>query len=249
MENHPSEEVKTDSLAQAGTMKQFYRDSVMVLTEPTVFFKTRYETMSFNYALAFGLVVSWIAAFLDWITRAIKHETLLDGFLKIKDQLHQLPIWKDLPEDIWSQGNNVKTMMPAWGVEGLGMLINPFHSLISYFIYGIIFWLGASILVSKDNSAKKLVTITNVVKITAISSAASLVGSVLGFLPIGIGSLIGWIFHTMILAIGFSESFNISRLRSLTVIFLPTILGIIFFSCLLGVVVALFAGLIASIFH
>jgi hypothetical protein len=251
MENDPSstQEVKITPDANLGMLKQFYRDAVMVLTEPTAFFKGRYESMSFNYALAFGMAISWIAAFIDWVTRALKHESLMDGFLKIKDQLHSLPIWKDLPEDIWTQGSKATSIMPEWGMEGLRMLINPFHSLISYFIYGVIFWLGASLLVTKENPAKKSVTIHNVVKITAISSAATIVGAVLGFLPFEIGSLVGWIFHTVILTIGISESFNVSRPRGLAVVFLPTIITIVFFSCLVGIMVALFAGVIASLLH
>ena len=88
--------------------KQFFQDTVKVLTEPVSFFSTRFNEMSFNHALVFGIVLSWIAAFFDWITRAIKHESLLDGFMKIKNQLSGLPVWKDLPEDIWNQGEQVK---------------------------------------------------------------------------------------------------------------------------------------------
>ncbi len=232
-----------------GQIKQFYQDAVKVLTEPVSFFNERFEAMSFNYALVFGLVLSWIAAFLDWITRAVKNESLLDGFLKIKNQLHQLPIWKDLPADIWAQGENINTVMPVWGLEGLRMLINPFHSLFSMFSYGVIFWLGAVLLVTKDNPTKNSVTITNVIKITAIAASSSIVGSVLGFLPLSLGSFLGWIYHAALLCIGFSERFQISRLRGLGIVFLPTIVTIIAASCLLGVIVAIFAGVITSLFH
>jgi len=249
MENHSSQEINNTPDSNPGYLKQLYRDSVSVLTEPSEFFKGRYSTMSFNNALVFGVVLTWIAAFLDWITRAIKHETLMDGLLKIKEQLHSLPIWKDMPETIWTQGNAAASIMPAWGMEGLKMLITPFNSLIGFFLYGVIFWLGATFLVSNDNPAKKEVSIHNVVKITAIASASSIVSAVLGFLPIGLGNFVGWIFHTVLLMIGFSLTFKISRLRSLAVIFLPETIGILFFSCLAGVVIALFAGLFASLMH
>ena len=247
--NNSSEEIKTTPDSPRGYFEQWYRDSISVLTEPIQFFKTRYQKMSFNQALVLGIVLSWIAAFLDWITRAIKHESLMDGLLKIKEQLHSLPIWKDLPETMWTQGNSAVSILPEWGMEGMKMLITPFHSLVSFFVYGVIFWLGAVVLVAHDNPAKKQVTINNVVKITALASTASIVGAVLGFLPIGIGNFVGWIFHTALLVIGFSEVFNISRLRGLAVVFLPTFVTIIFFSCLVGVVIALFAGVIATLLH
>ncbi len=231
------------------TLKQLYRDTIHVLTEPVSFFQIRFDQMSFNYSLAFGVVVCWIAAFLDWITRTLKHESLMDGFLKIKNQLQTLPIWKDLPTDIWMQGESVNSAMPAWGLEGLRMLINPFHSLFSFFAYGIIFWLGAMLLVSKENPTRKSVTITNVVKITAIASVTNIVASILGFLPVGLGAFLGWIYHTAILTVGFSEHFQISRLRGLTVVFLPTLVSIIVASCLIGVVIALFAGLLSTMFR
>lgn len=229
--------------------KQLYRDAVQVLTEPVSFFQNRFSQLSLNYSLVFGLVVSWIAAFLDWITRAVKHESLMDGFLKIKHQLQALPIWKDLPADIWAQGENVKSVFPAWGLEGLRILVNPFHSLFSFLIYGVIFWLGASILVSRDNPARKSVTINNVVKITAVVSTASLVGSVLSFMPFGIGSFFGWVYHTALLMIGLSETFQVSRLRALGIVFLPTIVTVIVASCFVGAIIALFAGAITALFH
>ena len=242
MENQsPSPEIKIP--------KQLYLDAVKILTEPVSFYRTRFEQMSFNYSLVFGLVISWVAAFLDWITRAVKHESLMDGFLKIKHQLQSLPIWKDLPADIWAQGEHVNSVLPAWGLEGLRMLINPFHSLFSFLIYGVIFWLGASLLVSKDNPTKKTVTITNVIKITAVASASSVVTSILSFLPIGLGGFFGWIFYTALLTLGFSERFQISRLRGLAVVFLPTIVTIMIASCLVGAIIALFAGVITSLFH
>ena len=249
MENQNPNEVKISPDANLGIIKQLYRDAFKVLTEPAHFYQTRFEEMSLNYTLVFGLVACWGAAFLDWITRAIKHESLMDGFLKIKNQLHSLPIWKDLPADIWAQGDNVNSFMPPWGFEGLRMLLNPFHSLFTFFAYGIIFWLGATLLVSKENPTKKSVTITNVIKITAIASTANIVSSVLGFLPLSIGGFFGWIYYTALLTVGFSERFQISRLRGLGVVFLPTLVSIFVFACFAGVLVALFAELIASLFH
>ena len=249
MENQNPSEIKISPDANLGIIKQIYKDAIHLLINPVEFFQIRFEQISFNYSLVLGLVISWLAAFLDWVTRAVKHESLMDGFLKIKNQLHSLPIWKDLPADIWAQGDHVNALMPAWGLEGLRMLINPFNSLFSFFVYGIIFWLGATLLVSNENPAKKSVTITNVIKITALASVTSIVSSVLGFLPIGLGGFLGWIYHTAVIAVGFSECFKISRLRGLVVIFLPTIVAIMVASCFIGVIVALFAGLISSLIH
>ena len=250
MENqNPSSEIKITPDSNIGIFKLLYQDTLKVLTEPVSFYRTRFDQMSFNYSLVFGLVVSWFAAFLDWITRAVKHESLMDGFLKIKNQLHSLPIWKDLPADIWAQGDNVNALMPTWGLEGLRMLINPFHSLFTFFVYGIIFWLGATLLVSKSNPTKGTVTITNVIKITAIASSASIISSILGFLPFGFGKFLGLIYYTTILTLGFSERFQISRLRGLAVVFLPTFVTIMVASCFIGVIVAIFAGLVTTLFH
>lgn len=249
MENQNTNEVKITPDSQIGILKQLYQDAFRVLTEPVRFFNDRFDEMSFNYSLVFGMVISWMAAFFDWITRALKHESLMDGFLRIKKQLQQLPVWKDLPADIWAQGDSMNSVMPEWGLEGLRMLLNPFHSLFTFFIYGVIFWLGATLLVSKDSPAKKTVTITNVIKITSIASASSIIGSILGFLPLSLGGLVGWIYHTALLMLGFSERFQISRLRGLAVVFLPALVTILVASCLVSVIVALFAGIITSLFH
>ena len=232
-----------------GVVKQFYQDAIQVLTEPTRFFKTRFDSMTFNQALVFGLVISWISAFAEWLTRVVKHESLMDSFMKLKEQLQQLPFWKDLPANIWAQGNATANFLPEWGMEGLKMLINPFHTLILFFISGVVFWLGATVLVSNANTTRTSVTITNVVKITAVSAATSLVAAILSFLPFGIGGFFGWLFHLAILTIGFSERFQVSRPRGLAVVLLPSIIALVFFSCFIGIVIALFAGIFMSLFH
>lgn len=246
-ENEPSELIPTRP--EPGLIQQMFRDGLMILTEPVRFYRFRFEELSFNRALAFGMVVSWISAFFSWITRALKHESLMDGLIRIKRHLQELPIWKELPEDIWAQSSQINSFFPEWAIEGMRMLVDPFYSLIGFVIYGLIFWLGASLLIRTDHPGKKSVTLTRVIKITAISSTSGIVGSVLGFLPLELGSFIGWIYHTVLLMIGFTERFEISRLRSLVILFLPMIGLILIASCLLGLVIAILGGIAASFFQ
>lgn len=232
-----------------GILHQLFLDGVMVLTEPVRFFRERFEELSFNQALAFGLVVSWLSAFLGWLTRALKHESLMDGLIRIKKQLQQLPVWKDLPEDIWAQGSQIHSIFPEWAIEGMRVLVDPFYSLFGFVLYGLIFWIGASLIIPGSHPLKKSASLARIIKITAISSTSGMVGSILGFLPLSLGPFIGWIYHTILLMIGFSERFEISRLRSLVILFLPMIALILIASCLLGLVVAILGGLVASIFQ
>lgn len=241
---------QTEPVEQNGLVKQLFSDGYLVLTEPASFFKTRYEKMSFNQSLALGLAATWIAAFLDWVTRAIKHESLMDSLHRIKTQLQSLPIWKDLPEDIWAQGDQAsQTFLPAWGMEGLKMLLTPFNSIFLIFINALIFWVAALILVDKSNPTKKSVTFNELIKITAIAYTSTLVGSILGFLPLSLGSVIGWVYHIALLVIGFSIRFNISRLRGLVLVFLPTIGLIMLASCMLGFFFAIIGTIVSSLFH
>jgi hypothetical protein len=246
-----SEEMnQTGPVENTGLVKQLLQDGYSVLTEPTTFFKTRYEKASFNQSLALGLAATWIAAFLDWVTRSIKHESLMDSFHRIKSQLKSLPIWKDLPDDIWAQGDQAsQNFLPTWGMEGLKMLLTPFNSIFLIFINALIFWAAALILVDKNNPARKSVTLNELIKITAIAYTSALVGSIFGFLPLSLGSMIGWVYHIALLVIGFSIRFNISRLRGLVMVFLPTIALIMIAGCFIGFLFAIVGAIVSSLFH
>jgi hypothetical protein len=242
-------ELKIEDTQQPGLLRQMYRDAVSVLTDPSEFYSNRFETLTRNHAIALGLVVSWLAAFADWIVRALKHESLMNEIKKIQNQLQGLPIWKDIPESIWNQGEIMQSFLPEWVMEGLRMLLNPFHNLFMYYTSGFVFWLGASLLVQKNNPFRKNVHYQNLVKIAAISSVSSIVGGILGFLPAGLGGFVGWIYHVVLLMTGFSVQFNISKLRSLSVIFLPSLIGFMMALLIIGLVVGLMVAIVSSLFH
>ena len=239
----------TEAGEKPGFLKQTYRDAICILTEPSVFFENRFEKISKSQAIVFGLIVSWLAAFVEWIVRLLKHESLLSGLERLKHQMQSLPIWKDLPEDIWNQGSAVQSVVPEWAIEGLRMLLNPFHNFFMFYTYGFIFWMGALLLVNKENPFRKNVNYPNLVRITAVCSASTMVGAILGFLPANLGSFLGWIYHTVLLMTAFSIQFNISRLRGLTVIFLPSIISFILVVMSIAMLVAVIVAIVSSLFH
>ncbi len=231
-----------------GPVKQFYRDLVMLLTEPRGFFKVRYPEVNLTYALAFGIIVNWIAAFFDWLTRMVKHETLLDGLNRMRHQLEMLPFWKNLPDTIWEQNPARDAMFPVWLAEFFGIILSPFQSLVRFCISGFILFLGAYFLIRKKSDLQDRIDISAFIKLTAFSSAPYLVASILGFLPLGFGAFIGWVFSIAVLVMGLTTRYRISGLRSVVIIILPGVMAIMAVSCLIGVIAALGFGLFAALF-
>ncbi len=241
--------VHSESLKPVGPVKQFYRDVMDCLTEPRHFFEVRYPQVGLTYALTFGIIVSWIAALLDWLTRIIRHETLYDGFLKMREKLQGLPIWKSLPEDFWAQPTSTPSTFPSWLTDVFGVLLSPFQSLAGFCISGVVLFLGAYLLIPKKTEAKQdPVDITHLIKIVAFTSAPHLIASVLGFLPLGMGSLIGWIYGIALVMIALSQRYKISNLRALGIIALPSLVGIFILSCFVGVLLAVGYGMFTAMF-
>jgi hypothetical protein len=232
-----------------GPVKQFYRDLIMVLTEPRIFFEVRYPETTFAYALTFGILVNWIAAFLGWLTRVVRHETLLDGFLKMRDRLQELPYWKNIPDNFWAQANpeTATNAFPPWAVELFGIIITPFQSLITLIFYGIMIFIGCYMLVPKDSS-RDGIELKNTIRIMSFTAAPVLVSAILGFLPFGLGTFFGGIYALVLLVFALSLRFRVSKLRSFGVVILPGILGTAVFSCLIGIFAALGIALFASFF-
>ena len=230
------------------SFRLMYRDVVECLTEPRLFFTDRYPRISFNYALALGILVSWFGAFLDWLTRVIRHETLLDGLLRMRDQLQQLPIWKNLPADIWAQNPEKISMFPAWLAELFGIVLSPFNSLVHFLVSGILLWIGASILIPKTEDRDR-VTLANTIKLVALTSIPKLFASILGFLPLGLGTLIGAVYAFVIMVLAISIRYQVSKLRSVATIALPGLLGIFIFGCMIAVLFALIFGTLAAFFQ
>ena len=231
-------------------VRQMAKDSFSILTEPTEFFQKRYPEMTFNQSLALGVLMTWLGAMLEWLTRALKKESLLESMKRLQHQLKDLPIWKELPEDIWSQsGSGLETRFPEWIIEGMKVMLTPFNSVITIFITAMLFWTGGLLLVNRSNPTRNTVTISEFAKITALASSTAMVSAILGFLPFGMGSAIGWVYHIVLLTLGFSIRFQISRLRAVGLVFLPSITFILLFSCLIGVIFALFGLIVSSLFH
>lgn len=235
-----------------GPISQMYRDLIDCLTEPRLFFTERYPKINFTYALAFGIIIAWLGAVLEWLTRVVRHETLLDGLLQMRNQLQQLPIWKNLPADIWAQQTPEQTsMFPAWLAEVCSVALSPFSTLLGFLISGLILWVGASILVPKDpaHGERDTVNLSNLIKIAALASVPKLVGSILGFLPLALGTFIGSIYAFCILLLALSIRYKVSYLRSFAIVALPRIIGVMVFGCIIGVFVTLIFGTIAALFQ
>jgi hypothetical protein len=239
-------------------VKQFYRDVIDSLTEPREFFTHRFPKISLSYALAFAILVNWIADFLSWLTRLINHETLLDGLLKMRDKLSELPVWKDLPTNIWAQQQPEHvSMFPNWVAEVLGVALSPFQTLIRVTVAGLFIWVGAYLLVPKnrDDGLGAVVPLTRdqpdvslVIKIAALAQAPALIGAILGFLPVGLGTVVSGIYGFVLLIFALAVRFRISYLRSFAVVILPGFLFTFVAGCLVTTFGAVLFGIVAALF-
>ncbi len=241
----------------ANALQVFYKDVVDCLTEPKQFFTVRYPQISLTYALTFAVVVNWISDTLAWLTRIVRHETLMDGFLKMRDRLSLLPFWKDIPPTLWAQPDH-SSMLPPWLVEALGIALSPFQSLIHVVLTGLFIGVGAYLLVPKHviqshahnvaHEAKDNVEIAGAIKIVALCSAPHLIGSILGFLPLGLGSLISGIYVLVLLIFALSIRYQISYLRSFATVILPGILLMVVGGCVLLTFGAVLVGMADTFF-
>ncbi|MBC7395803.1 MAG: hypothetical protein H7333_00045 [Bdellovibrionales bacterium] len=232
-----------------GPVKQFYRDVMDCLTEPRYFFEVRYPQVKLTYALTFGIIVSWIAAFLDWLTRLIRHETLFDGFLRMKEKLHSLPMWKNLPDDFWAQPTEKTSFFPPWLVELFGIILSPFQSLAGFCVSGVILFIGAYLLIPKNPEPNKdPVDVSHLIKLVAFTSAPHLIASILGFLPLNLGAFIGWIYGLGLIIIALSQRYKISGLRAGGVLVIPSFIGMFVVACFLGVLAVIGYGMFTAIF-
>jgi len=132
------------------TLKQYFRDLVELLTEPVRFFNVRYPALKTTEVLTLGVGSTWLAAGLAWVTRRVKHESILDGMRQMKEQLSQLPLWKDLPDTIWQQGAESGNSTAAKLMEFSTVALSPIQSLLNFFIGGIFLYFGALILIPRD---------------------------------------------------------------------------------------------------
>ncbi len=231
--------------------RQYFRDLVLVLTEPRRFFEERYPQLSLSQALAFGVLSNWIAAVLMWLTRVVKHESLLDAFLKIRGRLETLPVWKDIPDSIWRQGGeSLGPVAPSPTImELLGIAVSPFQSLFQFWMGGLVLMLGALFLMpGRSTDGQEPASSSQMIRLTAISVAPNLVAAVLGFLPSGIGTLIGGIYTFWILLTGLETRYRISRTRAAGVILFPWLITLFLCGCLVFAFGLVFAGFLSALF-
>ena len=234
-----------------GYIRQFYLDLVGSLTEPRRFYTERYPQMSMNYALAFGLTVSWIGAFLKWLTRIINHETLWDGFLKIRDQLNQLPLWKDLPTSIWAQNPPPSlSVFPAWIADATTLALFPFSFLINIVLSATALTIGGYLFLSNRNEdvTRDRADITHFIKIAALASTPALIGAALSFLPLSLGTFTGVIYSFFMLLFAISIRYRVSMLRAFATAVTPWLGLILVGSCVIGIFGAIIFGFFASLF-
>ncbi len=232
---------------EPGPVRTFLNDLILLLTEPVRFFKDRFPSYSLSRALVFGILVNWVAAGFEWITRLIKNESLLDGILRVKRQLETLPFWNQLPDTLWNQRAE-PSAIPAWLAELSGIALSPFQSVFNFTISGMSLFVGAWLLIRRRNQGEDPVAIPVFVRIVAFSSAPRLIASWLGFLPVGIGGFIGWIYSAALLLLGLKVRFRISGLRALVLVLLPGLLGMLAIGCLVGGLMAIGIGLMAALF-
>jgi hypothetical protein len=232
---------------EPGPVRVFLNDLILLLTEPVRFFGDRFPAYSLTRALVFGIVLNWFAAGFEWLTRLVKNESLLDGVLRVKRQLETLPFWNQLPDTLWNQ-KAAPAAIPAWLAELSGIALSPFQSVLQFTISGISLFVGGWLLIRRRNQGEDPVEIPVFVKLVAFSSAPRLIASWLGFLPVGIGGFIGWIYSAALLILGLKTRFRISGLRSLVLIMLPGMIGVVAIGCLVGGLMAVGIGLMAALF-
>ena len=210
--------------AELGIIHQYYRDLLDCLTNPNQFFRERYPKISLSYALAFGIVTLWITNLFEWLTRAVRHETLLEGFTRMRDRLHGLPLWRNLPENFWAQGQESSSggAYPAWVPEMFRLALSPFQSLFHFCIMGFLLFIGAWILIrARDDGKQDQITAGNFIKLYSLTSAPWLIGAFLTFLPFGFGSFLGWVYCVVLLLIALQIRYQVSTLRAIVVLILP----------------------------
>jgi hypothetical protein len=232
---------------EPGPVRRFLSDLILLLTEPVRFFQERFETYSLSRALVFGIVVNWFASGFEWLTRLVKNESLLDGMMKVKRQLESLPFWNHVPDTLWNQRAEPSSI-PAWLAELSSIALSPFQSLLHFTLSGMSLFLGAWLLIRRRNKGEDSIEIPVFVRIAAFSSAPNLIASWLGFLPVGIGGFIGWIYSAALLVLGLKVRFRISGLRAVVLLVLPGMLGVLVVGCLFAGIFGIGLGLLAALF-
>lgn len=230
-------------------LNQAFEDVIASLTEPRRFYTERYPQLSQNYALALGLGVTWLAAALKWLVRVLNHETFFDGFVRIRDQLMQLPVWKDLPPSIWAQNPaSAGSMFPGWLAEAATVALFPFSFLLQIVLSAVAMTVGGYLFIRKrEGIDADRPDINHFMKIAALASTPALVGAILSFLPLGLGALIGWVYSFFMLLFAVHLRYRISMLRAFAVVFTPWFALAMVGACLIGLFSAVIFGLIGSI--
>jgi hypothetical protein len=216
-------------------LRPYFRDMLLVLTEPRRFFTERYPGLSLSQALTLGILSGWIAALLHGITRLVKQETLLDTIRRMREQLETLPVWRDIPQSIWQQPAAPRGIS-ANLIEFAGILLAPFESVLQFGIRALVLMVGMYLLVPKASSTDQDTReVPDLIRLTAVAATPTLVTAILGFIPFGLGTLAGFIYSVAVLTIGISTRYRVSNARALGVIFLPSLLVLLLCGCLTGI--------------
>jgi hypothetical protein len=234
-----------NSIQPQNPVNQFFQDVIQVLTEPRLFFKDRYPQVTSNYALVFAVIVSWIASLLEWMVRTVRNESLFGGLTEIRNQLESLPFWKAVSPHVFDQLSTVSSF-PMWLMELSNIALNPFKTLISLAMAALFIWLAAGMLMSKSAETRDPIDFNSFLKLICFASTApKLVGAILSFLPLQMGSFFGAVFAFFLQAFAIHLRYQVSGLRAITIIILPGLIFSMAAACLLGAVFALLFGAFA----
>lgn len=240
--------VLTPKIEPERPIRAFIQDVISCLTEPKRFFTERYPEYSVTRAIAFGLILSWTASFLNWLTALVRHESYLDGFIKIRSQLETFPLWKALSPHLFSDSTSINSAS-TWIASFGGVVLNPFFTLIGFVFSATSLWIGGYILIPRSEDQDPI-EFNSFLKLTAIAGTAPmLVGSILGFLPLATGTLIGLVYLLVIEVYALKVRFKISGLRAICVLFLPYLVLAFIGACFIGLIGGLIFSLVGSLFH
>jgi hypothetical protein len=191
--------------------------------------------MKLTDTLVFAVVVSWIASLMEWVVRVLKNETNIGGLNALSQQLDALPIFKALLSPGMMGDFSAISNYPVWLFEFSAVAVSPFKALIEVIMGGVFVWLAALIFIPKT-ADRDPVDLPSFIRLMAVASTApKLVGAILGFLPLGLGSFIGAICVFMLQVFGLKIRYHISSLRGTVVLILP---GLVVMTLMLALVAA-----------
>lgn len=211
------------------------------LTEPRLFFGESLKHKTTYQSVVFALIISWLAAWVEWLVRFTKNESFLDSLLKVRSQLDTIPVWKSITPYV---APHLPTTVdfPSWAFELFSVLGNPFTTLFSLVVSSFILWLGVWLLIGQSKFSE-------ILKVLAYASTSSkLVGALLSFLPLSLGYALAGMWGLAIQVVGISSYYRVSLFRSFGVLILPSLFITFIIACFIGLILGTIGALLGSLF-